>query len=250
MPVGQPSQQLWLEMSPHRRGPPNRLLVFLHGAGSSPEAIAPLAMAWQYKFPHALALVMQGLQAGGAGVGLDWYDGRGTARDQHRRAADAAQTLAARIATAQDRTGLSAGRTTLIGFSQGATLALEVARQPAPCASIVVAHAGRLLAPLPPGTRIDPSVHLLHGELDSVVPAQHSLRAYRALRDAGARVSLDILADGIHSIGQDMVNVGTTRVMQTLFEGRKRIELDQYGAMLLVSTDSNAPVRRGDDALH
>ncbi len=54
-------QQMWLEVTPHDSKPPRRLLVFLHGAGSRPETFAPLAIAWQYKFPGAIAIVMQGL---------------------------------------------------------------------------------------------------------------------------------------------------------------------------------------------
>ncbi|MEZ5657388.1 MAG: alpha/beta fold hydrolase [Burkholderiaceae bacterium] len=243
-------EQLWLELAQHHGERPNRLLIFLHGAGSTPEAIVPLALAWQYKFPRARALVLQGLRAGGAGEGLDWFDGSGTGRDQQIRAHEAAEVVAARIAAAQQRAGLDAAATMIVGFSQGASLALEIARLARPCADIVVAYAGRLLAPLRPGTAIWPSVHLLHGELDSVVLAQHSVRAFRALRDAGARVSLDILTDGIHSIGQDMVNVGTSRALQTIYEGRKRIELDQYSAMLTVSTDTTTGFRSADDGLH
>ncbi len=238
-------EQLWLELAPHEGGSPSRLLVFLHGAGSTPEAIAPLALAWQYKFPRASVLIMQGLEAARVGRGRDWFDPSGTGREQQKRAAPAADALVARIAEAQARLGVSPEQTVLVGFSQGGSLALEVARRHGACAGIVVSHAGRLLSPLAPDTRISPTVHLLHGELDSVVLAEQSIRAFRALRDAGAHVSLDILSDGIHSIGQDMVNVGTARVMQTLFAGRKRIELDQYADMLQVSTDSSTPSGTG-----
>ena len=237
-PTTPTGEQLWLELAPHNGGSPTRLLVFLHGAGSTPEAIAPVALAWQYKFPGAAAMVMQGLRAGHAGVGCDWFDPSGTGREQQLRAAATAGELSARIATVQDRLQIDAADTVIAGFSQGASMALELARLEAPCAGIVVSHAGRLLAPLAPGSYIAPAIHLLHGELDSVALAENSIRAFRALRDAGARVSLDILRDGIHSIGQDMVNVGTARVMQTLFSGRKRIELDQYADLLQVSTDS------------
>jgi phospholipase/carboxylesterase len=70
------------------------------------------------------------------------------------------------------------------------------------------------------GERIGPTVHLIHGEFDSVVPSVHASRAFRGLRAVGADVTLDVVEDEAHAIGQEMVNLGTTRVMQTVFRGR------------------------------
>ena len=58
--------------------------------------------------------------------------------------------------------------------------------------------------------------------------------------------SFDIVADGIHSIGQDMINIGTTRAMQTVFKNRKSISLCQYHAALTVSLDSNQEPAEAD----
>jgi phospholipase/carboxylesterase len=231
-------QQMWLELAPHDGQQPTRLLVFLHGAGSRPETFAPLAIAWQYKFPGAVALVMQGLEPGATGVGYDWYPTYSERDQQIKAAAAAAIEVSRRVCAAQQSYGLDESVTTIIGFSQGATLALEMARMDTPCASVVVPHAARLLRPITAGLAIDPSIHLLHGELDSQVPAQHSVRAFRALRNAGARVSVDVIADGVHSIDQEMVNVGTTRVMQTVFRNRRPISVEQYGDLLTLSLDS------------
>ena len=49
----------------------------------------------------------------------------------------------------------------------------------------------------------------------------------RGLRAIGADVSLDIVEDEAHAIGQGLVNLGTTRVMQTLFRGRQRVRPTQ-----------------------
>jgi phospholipase/carboxylesterase len=99
-------------------------------------------------------------------------------------------------------------------------VALELARGHADLASIVVAYAGRLSSPIRPHEQVGSTVHLIHGEFDSIVPSVHSTRAYRGLRAAGADVTLDIVADEAHTIGQELVSLGTTRVMQTLFRGR------------------------------
>lgn len=213
-------EQVWLELPPISASAPRRLLVFLHGAGSSPETFAPVAIAWQLKFPGATAVLMQGLRRFGHG-GADWFD------DAERDARgpigiDGATTeVSSRIARLQAQLGLEAGDTVLVGFGQGATVALELARAKPELSAIVVAYAGRLARPIVDGDRIGATVHLIHGEFDSVVPSVHATRAFRGLRAVGADVTLDIVEDESHAIGQGMVNLGTTRVMQTVFRGRR-----------------------------
>jgi phospholipase/carboxylesterase len=213
-------EQVWLELPPISASAPRRLLVFLHGAGSSPETFAPVAIAWQLKFPGATAVLLQGLRRFGHG-GSDWFDG--AARDAHGAVGvdGATAEVAVRIARLQAQLGLEGFDTVLVGFGQGATVALELARAKPALAAIVVAYAGRLARPIVDGDRIGATVHLIHGEFDSVVPSVHATRAFRGLRAVGADVTLDIVEDESHAIGQGMVNLGTTRVMQTVFRGRR-----------------------------
>lgn len=217
-----PGEQLWLELPPISESAPRRLLVFLHGAGSSPEAFAPVAIAWQLKFPGAIGIVMEALRPGLAGSGKDWYDAQGPSDAHLPGIAAAAEEVGRRIEALQAACGLDGASTVLVGYSQGATLALELARRSPHTVAIVVAYAGRLARPLRDGDKVAPTVHLIHGELDSVVPVQNSQRSYRHLHAAGADVTLDIAVDEGHSIGQPMVSLGTTRVLQTLFRGRAR----------------------------
>ena len=220
------SGQLWLELPPHSTQAPRRLLVFLHGAGSSVEAFAPIALAWQLKFPGATAAILEALRAGSLSQGKDWFDARGVSSERQSRIANACAVVAGRLEAVQRATGIDGARTVVVGFSQGATIALELARSHAALASIVVSYAGQLARPITDGERIAATIHLLHGEFDSLVPAVHAQRAWRGLSAAGADVTLDIAADQAHSIGQEMVNLGTARVLQTLFRGRTRRSRD------------------------
>ncbi|HWS75431.1 MAG TPA: dienelactone hydrolase family protein [Quisquiliibacterium sp.] len=217
-----PSEQLWLEIAPISPDAPPRLLVFLHGAGSSPEAFAPVALAWQLKFPGARAALLQGLRPHADGESHDWFDASGVASDRVERVALAAQEIARRVAALQEAAGLDASQTVIVGFSQGATVALEMVRNRPGLAAIVVGYAARLARPIRRDERLDATVHLLHGELDSLVPAVHARQALRGMRASGTEATLDIVADGGHSIDQQMIILGTTRVMQTVFRGRQR----------------------------
>lgn len=209
-----------------------RLLVFLHGAGSSPEAFAPVALAWQLKFPGATAILLQGLQASTESDGHDWFDASGIAADRVNRVRHAAVQVGERIAAAQQTLGVDASRTIVVGFSQGATVALDLARVRPGIASIVVCYAGQLASRLSADERIDATIHLLHGGLDSVVPVEYARRALRELHAVGANATLDLTEDGGHTIGQDMIILGTTRAMQTVFRGRRRKPPDSPGPTL------------------
>jgi len=213
---------LWLELPSLSRTAPRRLLVFLHGAGSSAEAFAPVAIAWQMKFPGASAAVIEALKPSASGTGRDWYDPTGPAQAHEERIIEAATAASRIIAEAQRSSGVDSASTIVVGFSQGATLAIELGRRTPSPASIVVAYAGRLARAVRPGESIGSTIHLIHGEFDSLVPPEQSERSFRRLRAAGADVSLDIAIDGTHTIGQHMVNLGTMRVLKTLFRGRSR----------------------------
>jgi phospholipase/carboxylesterase len=205
-------------MPPISATAPRRLLVFLHGAGSSPETFAPIAVAWQLKFPGATAVLLQGLEP--RADGADWFDPIDRLGMGSERVVRAAAQVAERIGSLQRALSLQGLDTVLVGFSQGATVALEAARAHPELAAIVVAYAARLSTPIRPDEQVGSTVHLIHGEFDSVVPSVHASRAYRGLRAVGADVTLDIVADETHTIGQELVSLGTTRVMQTLFRGR------------------------------
>lgn len=212
--------EVWIELPPISRTARRRLIVFLHGHGSSAQQFAPVGIAWQLKFPGAVGVLMNARRGTGRRA-RKWFDQRPL--DGRAARIDAAvEEFRARLALVQAEQRIGPESTMLVGFGQGATIALEALRaRGGPPASIVVAYAARLARPVRPGERVDAAVHLVHGTHDSIVPLAHARQARRGLAAAGARVTLDILADGVHSIDQEMVNLGTLRAMQTVFRGRR-----------------------------
>jgi len=215
-----PSGQLWIELAPLSASAPARLIVFLHGAASSPEYLVPLALAWQLRFPGATVVLLEGIRP--AGDARLWFD----PLDRDPRGAPRIDTAVAAVATRvrglQGVLGLGRQQTVLVGVGQGATVALEAARAHPLLAAIVVGHAARLASPIREGERIPATVHLVHGAFDSVVPLVHAQRACRGLRAVGTDVTLDVLEGESHTLSQGLVNVGTLRVLQTAFRGRNR----------------------------
>lgn len=211
------SDQAPIELPPLSPRAPRRLIVLLHELGSDATGFAPLGLAWQLKFPGATAILLDADERTAAGR-RRWFaerplDGRA------ERISAAVERFHTRLSVLQRAQGVAAGRTMLVGLGQGATIAIEAVRAAA-SAAIVVSYAGRLARPVRPGERIDAAIHLVHGSHDTRVALACAQQAHRGLHAAGARVTLDIVHDGVHCIDQEMINLGTSRAMQSVFRDR------------------------------
>jgi phospholipase/carboxylesterase len=200
--------------------PPKRLLAMLHGAGSTQGAIVSAALAWQLKLRSAQAALLRAPFAAAEGQRY-WVD-----PNQYPVTAgsigEAATHARRQIEEQQTALGLGPEKTLLVGFSQGASVALELAFGDKPCAAIIIGYAARLYRVPSPQDRVLGLIHLLHGGADSVVPAVYGEAAYRRLRAAGARVTLEVLPDEGHDVGQLLINRGTQHAMNWLFSREDR----------------------------
>lgn len=260
-----------IDLPPMTGGDAGRLLVMLHGAGSTPGQLVMAAVAWQLKFRSARAILLAAphlargrpvdstlvdrAEATAAtptsappptptptptpsqtptpgvedDVGVEpshrpqpryWIDpAEYPVRPESVR--DASERVARRIRAWQARAGLDASQTQLVGFSQGASIALELAFEPHDIANVIIAFAPRLYRLPVDGDAIRVAVHLIHGRYDSVVPLAHAEAALRRLGAIAPATSLDVLEDSGHAITQDHLNLATQRAMRTLFAARR-----------------------------
>lgn len=224
-----------IDLPPMAGGDARRLLVMLHGAGSTPGQLVVAALAWQLKFRSARAILLAAPHLAGPPPGsAEPADAEAAQRPQPRYWIDPAEYpvrpesvrreaewLAGRIQAWQARAGLDASQTQLVGVSQGASLALELAFEPHDIASVIICFAPRLYRLPIEGDAINTAVHLIHGRYDSVVPLAHGEAALRRLGAIAPATSLDVLEDSGHVITQDHLNLATQRAMRTLFAGRR-----------------------------
>ena len=103
---------------------------------------------------------------------------------------------------------------------QGGTVALEAVKSPG-IAGAVVAFSSRY-ARLPAcGARIGSRIHLVHGEFDSVVSRVYAERAARVLAGLHVPVTLDIVEDLGHALSHRAISLGSLRLLQGIYEGRR-----------------------------
>lgn len=165
------------------------LLLLFHGVGSNAEDLRPLGEALARHRPGAAIVSVRSPQPSDFGTGGQWFSVNGvTEANRPARVADAMPAFLQTVAHWQRETSTDAAGTTLIGFSQGAIMALEATQHDPSLAGQVVSIAGRFAQP--PLRAPVATVHLLHGELD-VMPVSLAEDAARQLGALGARATLD-----------------------------------------------------------
>jgi phospholipase/carboxylesterase len=201
---------------------PRHLFVFLHGCGATAQSMIPIAFKFQARFPSAALVVPSGFNPDArGGVAQDWYPTRGLNCDNHReRVASVLPDVEDLVRREQINFGVSASRTVLIGFSQGGTVALEAVKM-AGLAGAVVAFSSRYARLPARGMRISSRIHLVHGAYDSVVSRVYAERAARVLTGLHVPVTLDIVDDLGHALSHRAISLGSLRLLQGIYEGRR-----------------------------
>jgi phospholipase/carboxylesterase len=180
--------------------PAQQLILLLHAAGATPASMAPMGHRLCATFPNAAIVCLQGPVPLGEVEGYEWFIQLGEQdKDIAFGVADGMPDLLDDIRGWQARVGLDHKATALIGFAQGAIMALEAGNIQPPVASRIIAIAGRY-STLPPVAPAVTTIHFLHGKTDDTIHYRHTVEAAHHLRDLGT----DITAEVIPFVGHDL----------------------------------------------
>jgi len=192
---------------------PQALFLLFHGVGASQHDLAPLGSRLAREFPDAAVVSVPAPDDSDLGRGLQWFSVLGvTESSRPQRVAATLPRFLDTVRHWQQRMGVAPADTTLVGFSQGAIMALEAAHARPAVAARVVALSGRY-AELPqaaPAAR----VHFLHGAADPVIPAAQAEAAARRLEELKAAVTLDVLPGLGHGISRQAEDLLVQRLRQ------------------------------------
>jgi phospholipase/carboxylesterase len=198
---------------PKNGGKPEMVVFLLHGLGADGNDLVDLAPHWGNAAPGALFLSPHAPEPhDGAPFGRQWFSLSDRSPPARLAGARMARpVLDAMINAACAETGLPASAVVLMGFSQGAMMALYAGlRRPEPVAGIM-AYSGLLIgAETLAGDIVSrPPVLLVHGEVDEVVPAAASRQAESALRGVGVPVESTFSAALGHGIDDAGLSAGS-----------------------------------------
>ena len=217
-----PHTQHWLPSA----GQPEQLMVLLHGWGASAADMAPLALLLHTAFPQAVLLAPQGFEPVDTGLaGRQWFSQAGETEDNRpARVAAMLPRLADWVRAGQQASGVGPAATALVGFSQGAIMALELAQQHDGLAGRVLSFAGRY-AQLPTVGLNHTTLHFFHGATDTVVPAAQSRLALERLAALQGDATLDIASGTGHVLAPALMQCALQRL-------RSHIPLRTWAAAL------------------
>jgi len=193
--------------------PAKQLFILLHGLGSKPSDLVPLANYLKEVFPGAAFFLPEGTHPfDGGGTGRQWFSINGVSDDNRRsRVAQAMPGLRALVRQAQDRFNVLQSDTALMGFSQGAIMALEFSIAHDGGVGRVLAFSGRF-AQLPEKAPELTTLHFLHGESDPVIPVAHAQAAIERLKELDGDATLDIAAAAGHEIDAEIADHAIRRL--------------------------------------
>ncbi|PTQ13298.1 hypothetical protein CLG96_04095 [Sphingomonas oleivorans] len=190
-----------------------RLILALHGVGASAADMMPVAHALG-EAAGAEALALDGLEPFDmASHGRQWFSVKGvTDADRPARVAAALPALLVRIdALCTDR-GLERRNVALVGFSQGAIMALAAIAAGEPFGS-VIAIAGRLAAGVRPLPAASPQILLIHDLADPIMPFTLAGAAQAELAAAGYDIRLIVTNGYGHAIGPRTLQAATNHLI-------------------------------------
>lgn len=195
-------------LQPRTAAAPKKLVLLLHGFGSSGTDMISLAPQWQDALPDTLFLAPHAPQrCDMMAAGYQWWGLSGFAPSALAAgAASAAPSIDAFIDRKLAQYSLSEADLAIVGFSQGTMMALHVALRRPRAVAAVVGYSGMLAGTLGlnHGDLPKPPVLLVHGTADPVVP----IAALHMSESELKRLGVDVTTHISYGVGHTVDPVG------------------------------------------
>ncbi len=173
---------------PPKSGTARQLVVFLHGYGADGNDLIDLGQQWQTLLPDAAFVSPHAPQACAMSpMGRQWFGL--TFRDPDERwlgAQQAAPDLDAFLDSELARHNLDGNALALVGFSQGAMMALHIGLRRTTKPGALIGYSGHLVGRehIKAQATHKPPILLVHGSADEVVPVDGLFDSLDALGEA------------------------------------------------------------------
>ena len=196
---------------------PDRLIVLLHGWGADASDLMDLAPTLSARFANAIIAAPDAPHPCSANpMGKEWFDLSGDATKIDHGPAQAFPALRNLLDALMAQFSIAPENVVLMGFSQGAMMALYTSLRLTAPLGAVVSMAGALLAvgELEKAITARPPILLIHGDVDEVVPPQAMLMAETILKSQ--QISVETMS--CQGVGHGIAPEALTRALDFIGE--------------------------------
>jgi len=191
-------------------GTARQLVVLVHGYGADGNDLLELGRLWQTRFPDTVFVAPNAPDPAPTGTGFQWFPiSRLDPDETEKGTAAAGPVLDAFLDAELAALNLAPENLVILGFSQGAMLALHVGlrRKVAPRAILAFSGllAGQVPMPAPGGAW--PPIFISHGDSDQVVPPQMMFIALGVLQQIGAKADWHLARNTGHGIDPESLEL-------------------------------------------
>lgn len=226
-------------LSPASGLKPDSIVVLIHGYGANGKDLLPLGNAWASQLPNTLFVAPDGPDTselnpfGNQWFGLgDWDPSEKFTSAQISRMMQEIQVLTPSFNQYLDELlktyNLQPEKLALVGFSQGAMVALHLALHRPQCAG-VVAYSGAFLNDPSKMTIARPPILLIHGMDDQLLSPSFSQAAEKELKNMNLSVNLILLPGLAHEIDSRGIGMGSAFLKKYLYsDGEEKNHPEQH----------------------
>jgi phospholipase/carboxylesterase len=207
---------------PKDGGAPEQLVILLHGIGADGNDLIGLAPFYQRVLPKAFFVSPNApFRFDMAPFGYQWFGLQDFQPNTRLIGVQgAAPILETFIDSQLSRWRLKESDLVLIGFSQGAMMALHVGLRREKTLAGIIAHSGMLVGEelLAAEIKSRPPILLTHGAIDEVLPAQALPLAETALKNVGVNVEAHVMPELGHGIDENTILLDLRFLVQVFSE--------------------------------
>ena len=191
---------------------PSQAIVLCHGYGGDGKDISTLAINWQRFLPDTIFLCPNAPQVCSINSqGYQWFDLTSEKEEIIlEKSLEAEKKLSTFLDQVFDNFQLETNKLSLVGFSQGCMMSLQVGLKKKQQINSVIGYSGKIINKkyLTNNINSKPKIFLMHGENDTIVPPTSLLEAKEYLKNHGINVKTKLFKNCEHTIPVEGVSLG------------------------------------------
>tara|TARA_B100001173_G_scaffold89059_1_gene76537 strand:- start:212 stop:871 length:660 start_codon:yes stop_codon:yes gene_type:complete len=201
-----------ISIKPASSKKPKQAVILCHGYGGSGEDISHLAMNWQRFLPDTIFLCPNAPEVCEINpAGFQWFD-LSTGKEELilEKSLKAEEKLSIFLDEVLDNFNLQSNDLSLVGFSQGCMMAIQVGLKKIIKVNSIVGYSGKIINQehLSKNISSKPNIFLMHGDSDTVVPPMYLLESKEYLNKHGLKIKTKLFKNCEHHIPVEGSSLG------------------------------------------